>query len=88
MYDWRYLFYVIERAMTIMAYFMLMTVMEKTAEADRRKVKEALGHEPTQENMQYYYKLRQEENNRQQEIDRKNLHNLVFGEQGNNSEAK
>jgi site-specific DNA-adenine methylase len=88
MYDWRYLFYVIERAMTIMAYFMLMTVMEKTAEADRRKVKEALGHEPTQENMQYYYKLRQEENNRQQEIDRKNLHNLVFGEQENYSEAK
>lgn len=91
--NWQYVFsYVMEKAMTMMAYFMLMAIMEKTAEADRKKVKEALGHEPTQENMWDYYELRQEERNsrpsRQQESDRKNLRKLVFGDEENSSETK
>jgi len=77
--------------MTMAAYCMLATVVEKTLEAKRKKVKEALGHEPTQENWQYYYDLQQEEKNRrnarQREIDQKNLRRLVFGEEDSNSEA-
>ena len=83
--NWNYVFgYMMERAMTMMAYCMVAAVVEKTLEAERKKVKEALGHEPTQENWQYYYDLRQEEKNRrnarQREIDREKLRRLVMGE--------
>jgi len=83
--------YIMERATTMLGYCMVATVVEKTLEAERKKVKEALGHEPTQENWQYYYDLRQEEKNRrnarQREADHENLRRLVFGEDDSNSKA-
>ena len=69
--------FMMEKATTMLAYCMLATVFEKTIEAEREKVKGALGHEPNRENWQYYYELRQEKTNRQndhqQEIDREKL---------------
>jgi len=90
--NWNYVFgYAMERAMTMMAYCMVAAVVEKTLEAERKKVKEALGHEPTWENWQCYYDLQQEEknrrNSRQQETDRKNLRRLVLGEDDSNPES-
>jgi len=90
--NWNYVFgYAMERAMTMMAYCMVAAVVEKTLEAERRKVKEALGHEPTWENWQYYYDLQQEEKNRrntrQQDTAHKNLCCLVFGEGDSNTES-
>ena len=78
-----------ERATAMVTYCMFAAVIEKTLEAERKKVKEALGHEPTQKHLQYYFDLRQEEKNsqntRQWEIDCKKLRRLVFGEDDNNS---
>ena len=75
----------------MLAYCMLAAFAEKTLEAEREKVKEALGHEPTQRNLQYYFDLLQEQKNsqntRQWEIDCKNLRHLVFGEDDSNSKA-
>ncbi len=83
--------YMMERATNMMAYCMLAAIANKTLEAERKKVKETLGHEPTQRNLQYYFDLRQEEKNsrntRQWEIDCKKLRRLVFGEEDNNSKA-
>jgi len=81
-----YLFgYMMERAMTMVAYCTLAAVVEKTIEAERKKVRAALGHEPNQENWQYYYELRQEKTNRQdtrqREIDREKLRRLVMGDE-------
>ena len=80
-----------ERATNMMAYCMLAAIANKTLEAERKKVKETLGHEPTQRNLQYYFDLRQEEKNsrntRQWEIDCKKLRRLVFGEDDSNSKA-
>ena len=87
--NWSYAFgYMMDRAMTMLAYCMVAVVAEKMFEAERKKVKEALPHEPTRENWQYYYELKQEEKNRQnarqQETDRENLRRLVFGEDEDN----
>ncbi len=75
----------------MMAYCMLAAFAEKTLEAEKEKIKEALGHEPTQRHLQYYFDLRQEEKNsqntRQWEIDCKKLRRLVFGEDDSNSKA-
>jgi len=83
--------YMMERATNMMAYYMLAAIANKTLEAERKKVKETLGHEPTQRNLQYYFDLRQEEKNsrntRQWEIDCKKLRRLVFGEDDSNSKA-
>ena len=83
--------YMMERATTMMAYFMLAAFIDKTLEAERKEVKEAIGHEPTQRHLQYYLDLRQEEKNsqdtRQWEIDCKKLRRLVFGEDDSNSKA-
>ena len=80
--------YMMERAMTMVAYCMLAAISEKTLEAERKKVRAAVGHEPTQENWQDYYGLKQEEKNRQnarqREIDRENLRRLVFGKDEDN----
>ncbi len=77
--------YMMERAMTMMAYCTLAAVVEKTLEAEREKVKVALGHEPTQENWHDYYNLQQEKTNRQdtrqREIDREKLRRLVMGDE-------
>ena len=84
--------YMMERAMTMMAYCTLAAVVEKTLEAERGKVRAALGHEPTQENWHDYHNLQQEKTNkqdtRQREVDREKLRRLVFGEDGgSNSKA-
>ena len=83
--------YIMERATTMLGYCMLAALFEKTLEAERKKVRAAVGHEPTQANWQYYCELRQEEKNsqntRQWEIDCKKLRCLVFGEEGSNSKA-
>ena len=72
------------QAMTMIAYCTLATFVEKMLEDERRKVKAALGHEPTQENWQDYYDLKQEKTDRQKanqrEIDREKLRQLVMGE--------
>jgi len=78
--------YMIERAMTMVAYCTFATFIEKILEDERKKVKVALGHEPTQENWQDYYDLKQEQTNkqnaRQREIDREKLRRLVMGDEG------
>jgi hypothetical protein len=83
--------YMMERATIMLWYCMLAAFAEKTLEAEREKVKEAIGHEPTQETWQDYYALKQEQKNRQnthqREIDREKLRRLVFGEDDSNSEA-
>ena len=80
-----------ERATAMVTYCMLAAVVEKTLEAERNKVKAALGHEPTLENWQYLYELQKEEkksrNTRKTEIDREKLRRLVFGEDDSNSKA-
>jgi hypothetical protein len=90
--NFNYVFgYMMERAMTMVAYCTLAVVVEKTLEAERERVKATLGHEPTQENWQYYYELEQEKTNRQnarqREIDREKIRRLVFGEDDSNSKA-
>ena len=83
--------YMMERATTMMSYFMLAAFIDKTLEVDRKTVKETIGHEPTQRHLQYYSDLRQEEKNsrdtRQWEIDCQKLRRLVFGEDDNNSKT-
>ncbi len=78
--------YMMEKATTMVACCMFAAVVEKTLESERKKVRAALGHEPTQENWQDYHNLQQEQTNRQdarqREIDRKKLRRLVFGEEG------
>ncbi len=76
--------YMMERAMTMVAYCTLAAVVEKTLKAEREKVRAALGHDPTQENWQDYYNLQQEKTDRQKtrqrEVDREKLRCLVMGE--------
>jgi len=88
--DFSYTFsYMMEKATNMLAYCMLAAFAEKMLEADKEKIKEALGHEPTQKHLQYYFGLLQEEKNsqntRQWEIDCKKLRRLVFGEEDSNS---
>ena len=83
--------YMMERATTMLGYCMLAAIFEKTIEAERKKVRAAVGHEPTQETWQYYCELRQDEKNRrnvrQPEADREKLRRLVFGEEDSNFKA-
>jgi G3E family GTPase len=83
--------YMMERAMTMVAYCTFTAFLEKILKAEKEKVEEALGHVPTQENWQYYYELQQEKTNgqkaRQREDDREKLRRLVFGEDSGSSEA-
>ena len=83
--------YIMGQAMTMVAYCTFAAFVEKMLKDEREKVKAALGHEPTQENWQDYYALKQEQKNRQnahqREVDREKLRRLVFGEGGSNSEA-
>jgi len=84
--------YIMERAMTMVAYCTFATFIEKILEDERKKVKVALGHDPTKENWQDYYDLKQEQTDKQKahqrEIDREKLRRLVFGgDGGSNSKA-
>lgn len=90
--NFNYVFgYMMERATTMMAYCMLTTFADKTLEADRKTIKEAIGHEPTERHLQYYLGLRKEaknsQNTRQWEIDCQKLRRLVFGEDDSNSKT-
>ena len=59
--NFNYVFgYMMERAMTMVAYCTLAAVVEKTLKAEREKVRAALGHVRPQENWQDYYNLQQE----------------------------
>jgi hypothetical protein len=84
--------YMMGRAMTMVAYCTVAAIIEKTMKAEREKVRAALGHDPTQENWQYYYELQQEKSNRQKarqwEDDREKLRRLVFGEDVSSSETE
>ena len=83
--------YMMEKATTMMAYCMFAAVVEKALKAEREKVKAALGHEPNQENWQYYYELEQEKTNRQnarqREADREKIRRLVMGDGDGSPEA-
>ena len=76
--------YVMERATTMVAYCMFAALIDKTVEPDRKKVRATIGHEPTWEELQYYFELKEEHRNRQsarqREIDREKIRRLVFGE--------
>ncbi len=92
MYDFSYSFRdAMERAMAMVTYCMFAVLMGKILVTEREKVRAVLGHEPTQEELQYYYKLRLEKMNRQdshqREVDREKLRRLVFGKEDNDSEA-
>ena len=83
--------YMMERATTMMGYFMVAAFFDKALEAEREKVKETIGHEPNQETWQDYYALKQEQKDKQatnqREIDREKLRRLIFGEDDSNSKA-
>ncbi len=83
--NFSYMFsYVMERATTMVVYCIFAALIEETLEAERKQVKAALGHEPSQENWQDYYDLKQDKTNRQnahqRAIDKEKLRLLVFGE--------
>jgi len=77
--------YVMERAMTMLAYCMFAAILDKAVEPEREKVRAAIGHEPTWQELQYYFELKKErrdrQNDRQREIDREKLRRLVFDEE-------
>ena len=80
-----------KRAMAMVTYCMFAVLIEKILEAEREKVRAVLGHEPSQEELQYYYELQLEKMNRQdshqREVDREKLRRLVFGEEDNDSKS-
>jgi hypothetical protein len=63
---------------------MFAAIMDKTLEPDRKKVRATIGHEPTWEELQYYFELKKENRDRQsarqRELDREKIRRLVFGE--------
>ena len=83
--------YMMGRAMTMIAYCTFATFIEKILEDEMKKVKAALGHEPTQENWQDYYELKQEKTDKQKANQRENdwekLRRLVMGELNVTSDA-
>jgi hypothetical protein len=70
--------------MFIAAHDMARKLVEKMLEAEKEKLTEALGREPTVEEWQYYRDLQWQKANRdkarQREIDREKLRRLVMGE--------
>ncbi len=77
---------------SMMGWAMLMTVhdmvknfVEKVIEAETKLLTMTLGHEPTDENRQYYRDLQWQKSNPeracQSEADREKLRRLVFGEE-------
>jgi hypothetical protein len=76
--------YIMGQAMSMIAYCTFATFIEKIMEDERKKIKAVLGHEPTPENWQDYYDLKQEKKDRQKvdqrEIDKGKLRRLVMGE--------
>lgn len=82
-FNWQF-GYMMERAMTIVAYCSVAAFVGEMVKAEREKLKDALGHEPTDENWQDYYALlREQKANRkvaQREADKEKLRRLVMGD--------
>jgi hypothetical protein len=76
--------YIMGRAMTMVAYCTLAAFVEEMVKAEKEKLKNALGHEPTDENWRDYYDLLREQKVNQKaaqrEADKGNLRRLVMGE--------
>ncbi len=72
-------------AMLFAAHDMVKGFVDKMLEAEKEILTKTLGHEPTDENRQYYRDLQWQKLNRekaqQREIDREKLRRLVFGEE-------
>ena len=70
--------------MLIAAHDMAKNLVKKMLEAEKEKLTKALGHEPTQEEFQYYRDLQWQKLNRekarQREINREKIRRLVMGE--------
>ena len=70
--------------MLMTAHDMVKNFVEKVIEAETKLLTMALGHEPTDENRQYYRDLQWQKSNperaQQREADREKLRSLVFGE--------
>jgi len=82
-FNWQF-GYMMERAMTMVAYCSVAAFVGEIVRAEKEKLKAALGHEPTDENWQDYYDLlREQKANRkaaQREADKERLHRLVMGD--------
>ena len=81
----RYLNSMMGWVMLMTAHDMVKNFVEKMIEAETKLLTIALGHEPTDENRQYYHDLQWQKSNpeqaRQREVDREKLRRLVFGEE-------
>ena len=71
--------------MLMTAHDMVKNFVEKVIEAETKLLTMTLGHEPTEENRQYYHDLQWQKSNperaQQREADREKLRSLVFGEE-------
>jgi hypothetical protein len=71
--------------MLMTAHDMVKNFVEKVIEAETKLLTMTLGHEPTDENRQYYRDLQWQKSNperaQQREADREKLRRLVFGEE-------
>jgi len=71
--------------MLMTAHDMVKNFVEKLIEAETKLLTKTLGHEPTDENRQYYHDLQWQKSNpeqaQQREADREKLRRLVFGEE-------
>jgi hypothetical protein len=71
--------------MLFAAYDAVKNFVEKAIEAEKELLTRTLGHEPTDDNRQYYRDLQWQKSNpeqaRQREIDQEKLRRLVFGEE-------
>lgn len=76
--------YMMERAMTMVAYCAVAAFVEEMVKAEKEKLKGVLCHEPTDENWQDYYDLLKEQKIKQKtsqrEADKGKLRRLVMGE--------
>ena len=87
----RYLNSMMGWVMLMTAHDMVKNFVEKVIEAETKLLTMTLGHEPTDENRQYYRDLQWQKSNpelaRQREADREKLRRLVFGEEDSNPEV-
>jgi len=71
--------------MLMTAHDMVKNFVEKVIEAETKLLTMTLGHEPTDENRQYYRDLQRQKSNperaQQREADREKLRRLLFGEE-------
>ena len=76
--------YMMERAMTMVAYCAVAAFVEEMVKAEKEKLKGALGHEPTDENWRDYYDLLREQKVNQKaaqrEADKGKMRRLVMGD--------